>query len=554
MNNFTVKTLLFSAAFSVALFANAQETEKTKETSAKLDVKEEAKKEEAKKEEPKKEEAKKEEEKEEGEKKEEVKKETAGKDKPKKEEATEETAGKDEPKAKEEKKTAPTEDEKNKTEKPCDCKLCPHYKEDAHDCKHCPRHTAHLHKGEENDELAAKWKVLDSTMKLKLYGFIKFDGYWNNSAVYNADSPLWVKSEAEGKENKNSIGFQGRATRIGLSLDVPELAGSKTGAGGVLETDFYGNFPYSSVSTGQPQLRLRLAYLHLDWRYLSLIAGNAWMFASPLNPKTLNFLIFAGMGNLWVRLPIFGLKTRFPLGNAANLYLDAGVAKPIAGDGPRNTEYDSGGAGEFGGMPMLQGRLALGSKIWGEKESSLGFSASYHKENHLYNNEAPVVPAQAYNEDDYKLDAYFFSGELSLNLGGHFALEGEIFSGKNLDSFYGGILQGVSADGLTGIRTSGGWVNGVVYPTKELALVLGYGADKPDTADLDPKMRERNSTWFFNVQYTFYKHFQTGLEFQSIQTEYKPDIQTSEDGTQATEVILPSGKDFKVHFMLAFNF
>uniref|UniRef100_UPI003217ACA4 hypothetical protein n=1 Tax=uncultured Draconibacterium sp. TaxID=1573823 RepID=UPI003217ACA4 len=112
---------------------------------------------------------------------------------------------------------------------------------------------------------------------IQFYGFIRSEYYYDSYKGVNAAQdnfylfPLYKGQDANGNDlNKQGIhGFTAMATRFGMNIKGPEILGAKTSAN--IETDFAG------IVTAYPEvLRLRKAYVKLDWENSSLLVGQTW--------------------------------------------------------------------------------------------------------------------------------------------------------------------------------------------------------------------------------------------------------------------------------------
>lgn len=126
-----------------------------------------------------------------------------------------------------------------------------------------------------------------------------------------------------------------------------------------------------------------------------------------------------------------------------------------------------------------------------------------------------------------KVDTWAVAADFQIPLGKAVGIQGEIFTGTNLDSFQGGINQGVSvnesaADVVT-IDATGGWVQLSVTPPqkKELTFHLTYGTDRPDNELLKAGQRSENSTLMAGLFYKPAASFQTAVEYALINTRYR---------------------------------
>ena len=98
------------------------------------------------------------------------------------------------------------------------------------------------------------------------YGTIYFNAFGNSSGTNNADVPLFA---AGGPGN---ISATARQTRLGMRLDGPQLAGARLTA--LVESDFFGGFPSIGVGETFGVVRLRLAYVRLQWQQTGVLVGQ----------------------------------------------------------------------------------------------------------------------------------------------------------------------------------------------------------------------------------------------------------------------------------------
>ncbi len=124
---------------------------------------------------------------------------------------------------------------------------------------------------QENNKVSAK------KSSIELYGFIRSEYYYDSYKGLNAAQdnfylfPLYKGLDENGDEiNKMGLhGFTAMATRFGFNITGPEILGAKSSAN--IETDFAG-----IVNSYPEVLRLRKAYLKLDWEKSSLLVGQTW--------------------------------------------------------------------------------------------------------------------------------------------------------------------------------------------------------------------------------------------------------------------------------------
>ncbi|MEG1544275.1 MAG: DcaP family trimeric outer membrane transporter [Tannerellaceae bacterium] len=110
----------------------------------------------------------------------------------------------------------------------------------------------------------------------KFYGFVRGDLFYNNRAnMAPVDGnfylfPMDVKPDADGKDlNGTPNGsFYTFTSRLGLDVTGPNIGTARTSA--KLETDFGG------FSASNTMLRIRQAYVSLDWEKSNLLIGQTW--------------------------------------------------------------------------------------------------------------------------------------------------------------------------------------------------------------------------------------------------------------------------------------
>lgn len=366
---------------------------------------------------------------------------------------------------------------------------------------------------------AAELTSPDAPVKLDLYGFILANTYWSSSGVFGSDVPLWAVARTDARAEDQEFGMTARQSRFGLRLKAPDVGKAKLG--GVLELDMFGSFPNGGQKASFGQARVRLANMRLEWERASLTAGQDWIILAPLNPTTLSHFAVVGLatsGNIWLRYPQLRLDVFTKRGDA-KLGMTAGLVRPVGGSDPSEPGafVDVAGAGERSGMPFIQGRAFYATPAFG-KTLAVGLSGHYGQESYKFGTTTITT-------DD--ATTWAVAGDFQVPLGAALALQGEVFTGTNLDSFQGGVNQGVVAsDALataTPIDTKGGWVQLSVTPpgNKKLAFHLTYGMDDPDDDTLRAGQRAQNQTLMASVFYKPTANFQCALEYSRLDTKYR---------------------------------
>lgn len=344
-------------------------------------------------------------------------------------------------------------------------------------------------------------KSIWSNLDIQLYGYVKGDASYDSSRSYPGNFMMYADSEAT-RKNDDEFNMTANQTRIGFNINGPESETMKTS--GKIEFDFFGN--YSAENKGK--LQMRHAYMNFLWpdSNFSLLAGQTWDVASPLSPYTLNYLFAAG--NPGYRRPQLRVTKGLSLGGETSMQFEGAVARTIGRTDPTNSE-----TGEDAGVPTVQGRASVTFPFVGPKPTVVGLSG-------LSGREEYDLDATGRNED---FDTWMACLDATVPLCEWLRLQGELFTGENLDTYFGGICQGVNTTDLEEIRSQGGWVAASLGPWSKWSFNVGAGVDDVNADDVQTGGRTFNSAVFGNVLYSWTKHTQAGFELSRWNTNYKGD-------------------------------
>jgi len=344
----------------------------------------------------------------------------------------------------------------------------------------------------------------ENKFKADLYGFVKFEAIYDNSEIVKGDWLLYAKPGNTAEAEQEVFTMNARHTRLGLKIEGPPVGENyKTNA--VIEADFGGGFPNSSTPARQPVLRMRLAWMEITNPSWEARFGQDWALISVPHPNTTSLVVGAGLGNLWMQMP----QVKFTY-KSEHIQAALSFNRPMDGntkyDGSANGDLDPVGDGERSGLPWLM------SRVW-YKTSKLQLSASGHYGQELVN-DLKAVP--------HRLKSYSINADAILELG-PLALTGKVFYGENLNSFLGGILQGVQRDSSKayGIVAQGGWGQAVYKVSQNWAITAGIGLDDPLDSDLISGDRKLNQWYYANVGWSPHKNISFILEDEFLSTSYK---------------------------------
>ncbi len=368
---------------------------------------------------------------------------------------------------------------------------------------------------QEDDPQLVKWKdLLGKGSMLQLYGFLRTDVQYDDSRFNDPQIPGYVQSEdptapasVGAMEDDSEFAVHARLTRLGLNLDGPAIDGlGAPDLTGNVEIDFY-NIGLND-NDSRSAIRMRRAFLNLDWGDWSLLAGQEWDVVSPLYPAVNHDLVMWGAGNLGDRRPQVRVQYDHALG-PGNLTVTGGIGLSGAVDSP--TVEGGLRAGENSGEPMVAARVGYSGKTKSGGAYQIGVSGHSSSED-FDPDGAGALPEQDFDSSSISVD---FKAPLHRD---RWSVLGEWFSGKNLDDVRGGIFQGVNSTGGE-IDSEGGWVELVFQATPNCSLHAGYSMDDPEDSDLDPDARSENDVAYLAARMKW-GVFQAGVEYLNWTTKY----------------------------------
>ncbi len=341
---------------------------------------------------------------------------------------------------------------------------------------------------------------------IKPYGYVKLDAIYDTHRVAAGDLMFYVLPHQDGVDD-DEFRMTARETRIGLNINVSETGPIQTS--GKIEVDFYG----AGGSDNAANLRLRLAYLDLTMPHgFSVRAGQDWETFITIIPRIVNFSYLADAGALGIRRPQLRATQEIKLDEKTKLTAKLAAARTIGQD------IDGGGEddGVDSGLPTGQGNLILERPLWTEKAARVSVSGHIGRETC-----DKVVEGVICENDDKDYDTWSVIGSLYLPLCKLAAVQGCVWQGENLDTYYGGIGQGINKTLATAIAAKGGFAQLLLDLTSRLNLNVGYGLDDPDEADLNAKDRSKNELIFSSLFFKLTRDATLALEYSNLRTSYK---------------------------------
>jgi hypothetical protein len=353
------------------------------------------------------------------------------------------------------------------------------------------------------------------TFDVDWYGCFKVDGSYDQNQTSHGNFVLWVEQPMY-DDNDEQFNMTANETRFGINAIGQGYR--NVDVEGRLEFDLYANVGQGWMDDNNALLQLRHAYFSVNSGNFKLVAGQTWDIVSPLNPSTLNYASLWGCGNIGYRRPQISLWYNADPGVNTNITFAGGFFRTFGEDLTPSISLtlgeDSDGAddGTDAGIPSFQGQLDVhhnfgpdswvrfgGSGLWGQLKAETNFG----------------------NYETY--ESWAASGHLQVNFNPQFGIMGEVFTGNNLGSYLGGILENST---IEGVEVFGGWGSAWVKPSPEFMLAAGVGIDDPDDANVVVG-RSRNSCYFGNIQYFIVPQVTLGLEVSYWETDYRLDPVTT---------------------------
>lgn len=346
-------------------------------------------------------------------------------------------------------------------------------------------------------------ETVKSKLSTELYGFIKFETIYDNTEVAQGDWLLYAYPDSDPISDQDVFTMNARHSRLGLKFDGPDINKSIK-VRGLIEVDFAGGFPNSSTAARQPNLRLRHAWVELDRGKCSLLFGQDWALISGPFPNTTSFVVGAGKGNLWMRYPQIKYTQKM---NAFKFAVSAN--RPMAGNVKYEDfsggDFDPVGDGERSGMPWWMAR------VWYTAGPAVLSVSGHYGQEQI--NDASGNPHDVAT-NSINADAVVTAGALSFTA--------RIFTGENLNSFFGGVFQGYATTATTveNVASRGGWGQLAYKFNSEWSATLGGGFDDPDDQYLAPTARDKNDWLFGNVAFSPASALSFMLETENLKTTY----------------------------------
>jgi hypothetical protein len=363
-----------------------------------------------------------------------------------------------------------------------------------------------------------------SKYRLRLSGIVLMNMFENRGFVDSADTPEFAL-EPSPLESAGTFGGTLRQSQVGVQVFGPDLAGARTSAD--IRFDFAGGFPNTPNGTVLGLVRLRTGTVRLDWSNTSIVAGQDYLFFSPLAPTSLaqySIPALSYAGNLWAWTPQVRIEHRIHFSDSSSLTMSAGILDSLSGDIPFSSYERYPSWGEESGQPAYAARVAFSEKIFGQNVT-IGTGGFYGRQ---------------YWGFGRHVDGWAGTADLTLPLGKYFGLTAQFYRGRALGGLGGGIGQDVIMAGdifspaqILGVDSVGGWTQLKFKPTPKFEINGALGIDNPFAAELRRfpgntsyygVSLSKNVSPFVNFIYQLRSNVLTSVEYRYLKTYQLDDM------------------------------
>ena len=357
-----------------------------------------------------------------------------------------------------------------------------------------------------------------SKYRLRISGIVLVNMFENRGVVDNADFPE-IALEAGPLDSAGTFGGTLRQSQIGLEAFGPDVLGARTSAD--IRFDFAGGFPTAPNGAVLGLVRLRTGTIRMDWANTSVIAGQDFLFFSPLAPTSLASFAVPALsyaGNLWAWTPQVRVEHRIHFSETSSLLLQAGILDSLSGDLPYSQYERYPSWGEESGQPAYAGRAAWSERVFGQ-DVTLGTGGYYGRQ---------------YWGFGRHVNGWASTADLTLPLGKYFGFTGQFYRGSALGGLGGGVGQDVLLAGalfspavIQGLDSMGGWVQLKFKPAPKFEINGALGDDNPFASELRrfPSSDSyygvslsKNVSPFVNIIYRMRSDVMMSVEYRRLKT------------------------------------
>ena len=315
--------------------------------------------------------------------------------------------------------------------------------------------------------------VPEKEWDVSLYGFFRTDYIWDtrksaqvreyNLNLYPLDESLDVNGDDI--NDAGSSNFLSIVSRLGVKAKGPNVWGAKTT--GTMEGDFFGNTE-STIGL----LRLRHAYVNMDWSKTSLLMGQTWYpsFIPEVFPGVANFntgILFNPFG--WATQVRIKQNFTKELSFALTAYKEREFTTAMAATGTQNSAATNAVLPSFHGQFQYKHKNIIAG-IGAEFKSLQPLTVSNNIVTTEKVNSTSFLAYFKYADDTFSVKAYGITG-------------GNLYNMVMLGGFAGYTTPG-EVEKYEPIKTTAYWID-IAGTGKKIAPGLFFGYTKNDGTGKD---------------------------------------------------------------------
>jgi hypothetical protein len=375
---------------------------------------------------------------------------------------------------------------------------------------------------------ALRVTTLREYSKIAIFGELRGETLWSNARpVVPSSALLLAPAPLVPGFDDDTFAVGSKPSLLGLGFQGPEIGCFETG--GLILACLYSETIVKDIYGIAPLL----AYGEIKNQDFRFLAGLNVDVFNPLNPTMVNFLTLWASGNTGAyRGQVRVERYLYPTCDS-QITIQADIGDPIP-----TTIVDNRFLGavitEDNGWPNVEGRIAYGlGELQGagtEAKRPVEFGLSgligeIRSTNLLINQ---VVTS-----------TWGIGCDARVQMTDRFGVQGELFRGRTLGTYLGGVAQTVNSTTLEGIHSQGGFGEAYYYFNPCVHVHFGYGVDDPDDGDLAATQITYNETLYGTVFWEVTEALRLGLEISHRETDY---------------VALPDNEGILVHTQVQWSF
>lgn len=344
---------------------------------------------------------------------------------------------------------------------------------------------------------------------VKPFGKLEVEGIFTNDATVSENYVVFAQPLEAIRTDQ--VDVTGQSTQIGLDIAGPSVGRFKVG--GMILMDFHGNRPARN-EPGAYFIRGYAELINDDWR---IAFGQMGDTIEGWNAEVVNWQGLGGLGYIGANQRGTFRVDRFLTPNSETKWtLTGALTQPVVTDLAGIQDV----FGQDNGLPNFEGKIVWGRGCdCGEGQPFQMSLAGMYGQTNAVARSLPGFPLGVSNVSD----TYAVAGAMQW-VGRRFGARGQIWSGRGIGTYMGGISQSLNLETGDAINAQGGYGQVWVDVTERVRFSFFGGVDDPRDSDLstlattNQRRRNRvlggNATWFIN------DFFHVRCDIMGVATDY----------------------------------